>query len=424
MFSPSRTDLEPPEKLKEKSRSDNFALMTSCCSANLSGSKSCIHQRLGHAILRGIDRGRSLSGLLISDDEANTCDSMDNCLLHVAARWGAPLNKILEILDKTSNVCTVNHDKETFLHVWDPCAEFDFVEPFSELINRLIVKGFNFHLVDKFGIPFVNRLILRSYFPLKALLVLFENVNWEIIRSWACHVPLRGGPLVWYIQERVRRDECDSFNLALHTQFVMSSVLTEMVDTEIHGELWDVICPTAKCAQGSALQGMISTLNKMDEWTVTKIDWFRNEGVFVRTTSDFGDALRCVLQAGMALNSPEPYTGQTPLMTLLVEFGCSEQQDDKLLADCISALLVAGASLRVRDNLGNTPAHYAAALGLTSALVQFIHQHADLKKENDFGLTPQDLAMYSLRWEKASDNPRGVQMTARLLEATTILSPG
>jgi ankyrin repeat protein len=90
------------------------------------------------------------------------------------------------------------------------------------------------------------------------------------------------------------------------------------------------------------------------------------------------------------------------------------------LLGCIQVLLDAGASLHHVDHQGNSPLHYAAALGLTLALKTFVNWQGDMGLTNKQGYTPPQLAAASLKYAKAS-LPQSSSRAARLYETISIL---
>lgn len=231
------------------------------------------------------------------------------------------------------------------------------------------------------------------------------------------------------MQQKLRNEKGETFRMALHAQHLMDSCLKHPICTEtvISEKFYGwFVCSAAEYRWGeSLLHRIIPTLNETESWMVRYPSRSGRiiEGTKYTSTSDFRTVLQWMIDAEVDVDSKEPITGRTPLMALLTEFGCSMQQDDTVLADCVSILVDAGASLSVCDSLGNTAMHYAAALGLSPAVKMLIVSQPNLHmKRNKSKLTPKDAASQSWSLEKASNNPRGAEMTARLYESFAMLA--
>lgn len=97
---------------------------------------------------------------------------------------------------------------------------------------------------------------------------------------------------------------------------------------------------------------------------------------------------------------PSPKTSERPLPALLLALGMRRTLRGELIPlsnepiDLINTLLARGASTQVRDEVGDTPLHYAADAGYVECARAFITRHADINAQDDNRDTPLHKAYF------------------------------
>lgn len=436
-FEPQLETVQDHEEY-ESSKAATDAVLAHCCGAsngNLTPEEAqCIHLRLLNTIRTRTRLQRSVVTKLTMHDITDT-DQLGNCLLHTAARWGvhiATIAKIVERLPLGAAADVLNTKRETFLHVLDPKAVTS-AEDFAALVYLLRAKEFDFCQLDCSGRTFVTRLLRRSGFPWKALVYLLETAPQEDLLHWSS--PQRsssheGHVLLRDILEKQRRESGQALGLALHCQYLLQKGLLgqdsgpiKIISGAFTGEFMDVMGPTtANIGMTGKLHRLIGTMNGQDNLGTRYFQISPTESF------EFVDALQYALKRTFTSDMIDLDTGQSPLMTLLVGFSCATAQSrgpviqptDPMQEQCVKLLLDSGASLDTVDFDGNTALHYAAALGLNPALKIFVQRNGDLKRQNNHGFTPAQVAASSMRYGKAT-NPQSVSRTAQLYESISIL---
>ncbi len=127
------------------------------------------------------------------------------------------------------------------------------------------------------------------------------------------------------------------------------------------------------------------------------------------------EAVRQHIEAGTDINSKEPFSGSTPLVSAAT-FGKTEIA--KMLID-------AGADLTIPNNDGTTPLHSAAFFCRVEIVQMLIDAKADKTLRNNFGATPRESVMgpfsdmrpiYEMVQQQLE--PMGLQLDMAQLEKT------
>ena len=419
-------------------RKANAALLAQCCGV-LPSPARCIHQQLNDAT----DAGTFVNVPVVESlfaAEIVTTDLLGNCLLHVAARWAVDMTTIARLVQRLPigwNVTILNRDSETFLHVLNPTS-ITSADDFAALLHVLRTKKFDFCQRDCEGRTFVTRLVTRSGLPWKALVCLLETATREELRCWA--MPQMTENLAWnellcQIFDKLARETGHALGLVLHSQHLLHRCLMPEDDSMVAftirpGGISTTVYYGYRFVINRAwtLASLVTTLNWEHGWDMV---WGESQKVPLDDiqTMKFDSALEFAIECGVPVDLPDTYTGQTPLMLLLTGFSCAMQQpqdaavklSDSLEERCVKLLLDAGASLDQVDKQGNSPVHYAAALGLSTSLKIFVHRGGSVSLQNSHGLTPAQVAAASMKYGKLS-NLLSTSRTARLYESVSILT--
>lgn len=207
----SRKRVDDPENIYAttiaecEAHSDNFILLLGCCRLDTFDPAPktpqlprCIHRQLGEAVWEGIKTKQDLeaSGIRVDETNANIQDAAGNILLHFAARWGASIPILLEIMEHTYDLSSVNARQETFMHLVDLKDD----SCLKSLIHCLLRRGFVFHHADASNRSFVHCMLQKRCLSWNALLLMFEAVPTETLQVWVMQEPLVGQMLMDLLQ--------------------------------------------------------------------------------------------------------------------------------------------------------------------------------------------------------------------------------
>jgi hypothetical protein len=435
--------LPDPESLADEAATQ--ALLVNCCAKpERMGSKTpCVHRMLRDTIIQG-GKLDAVTLCTLTEELILERDARGDCLLHVAARWGAHITTIMELLrilprDKSD---VLNHSKETFLHLLDPDA-IKSTEVFAALIDDLRGQNFNFSQLDSQGRAFITRLVSRPGLPWKALLYLIEEAHPKDLHTWAMTNPAGhlGNLLLRHVHAKQRREGGHTLSLALYCQYLLHVKEMNFWHRQVR-QCFNPMVGEADKHPVAPAPIMISAISDcplhrflgsamsqgLHERDIDRYGAHNRPTAPIHTGSLLAAQLKQILRTKASVDSPEYCTGQTPLMVLLVIFGGERGRSDGVIVQsldtnllgCIQVLLDAGASLHHVDHQGNSPLHYAAALGLTLALKTFVNWQGDMGLTNKQGYTPPQLAAASLKYAKAS-LPQSSSRAARLYETISIL---
>jgi len=379
----------------------NQAIVSKCCSGHVARccaagdrARLCAHQRLRHVIRSVLPSGQKPSraepSFVVTKREVNTRDALGNTLLHVAAAWGAPISVIIDILKRSDNVSTINNNRETFLHVLEPCPATTTAATFNGLVSYLYKRGFKFHYEDVERRTCLSRLVARPSFPLGALTA-FVELPGDIGRFFLKHKSRRG--------ERLRHAICRRLNDQ------------KLAVPQDDGDDAEASLARQICAGSFALDGGPESRTPSPSpppRSPSPQDAEPDDGFL-----DF------LIHYDFPVNHQASRTGRTPLMRLLARLQPGQQLRGK--AELVLArLLYMGASLELRDHRGETALHYAVRLGLPSVVELLCVHDANVNATNHRALTPFHLAQLGIR------DPRDLlsspRMAIRFMQCATILA--
>ncbi len=124
----------------------NRYLFNRCCSK----SASCRHRVVAESL-------ENLETDMLHGDY-DSVDAMGETLLHTAARWGAPLEGIMKLMEHV-DVTVTNKRGETFMHLLRVYKMADFWYEFSNLLHKAMSRGLDVEILDCQGRCFFSRLI-------------------------------------------------------------------------------------------------------------------------------------------------------------------------------------------------------------------------------------------------------------------------
>jgi hypothetical protein len=173
----------------ETVRKHNAALLGTC--RGCSQSQDCVHRRITQVTLFGIQPSTGLppvQSVVGKYSHYAETDCYGNNVLFFAARIGAPLFVLLEIIQNTPDLNSLNTDGHNFLFVLDPLG-FDCPQSnngdFAKLLDVLEQRRFNFDHLDHNGRSFLLFLCLRPSFRMSWITLLFQKDQawqWRIKR--------------------------------------------------------------------------------------------------------------------------------------------------------------------------------------------------------------------------------------------------
>ncbi|KAK3935163.1 ankyrin repeat domain-containing protein 2 [Diplogelasinospora grovesii] len=386
----------------------NTALVKMCCSALIledGGLRSpgCVHGRLSRAIDAQRAEGPAFQEFYVTDAEANAVDKYGNSLLYVAARWGARVSILLNILRHTDDMMMVNHRGETFLHVYDPPAH-PHLRPasFVNLMRSLRSRGFDFCQRDVEKQTFLHRLAAKKEFPVETLYSVFREVGYASARFLVANKTASGQRL-WH---------CVCKNLQQHN-------------------------PKLHRIFGDEKEFIRRYLPEFSERDGVDNSHSRDGSTAMSTT----DRPSWLVPRHAGSGSPIPHDDEhggsrgaglkrTPLMELLHKTGSSggdHGEDKKTLEASMAELLGLGGKkkpayfeqmINARDTKGNTALHYAAEFGLSTAVHFLCKNEVSVNVFNNCGNTPLQLIKYAIQ---RTDVRNDIHMEARYLRCAVVL---
>ena len=452
----------PPET---NVRVDNEAILRMCCSKRLTESQSCVHMRLAEALSppgqdgRVPRRRRSGRPFCASTKEANAVDEQGNALIHVAARWGAPVPILISILRKMRDMSVVNGRGETFLHVLEPTAVWPLTpEAFAELTRYLRYYGFDFRQLDIDERTCLSRLVLRPLFSLDALTAFFscEGISDTLARFLVTHQARKGDRLIHCVCRKLY-EQNTAIPLSFHEDFdfvqqffAKYSSSSSPSDGDHHRsssqDSDDMAGQRRRRRAGSQSSDSAMTMTspprgggggggagkkggKSTTTTTTpSSSWSSSSpssgaggggcGNPWSESTDFATFLHHVLNDSYDANEADPATGRTRLMVLLRKARPGQHSEEKV-AKGVEKLLGLGADLERRDKTGNTALHHAVDRGLSTAVRLLCLHHADINCVNTSGETPFVLAKRGIR--RTRDLLTDVRMVMRYFVCASIL---
>ncbi|KAL2259802.1 hypothetical protein VTK26DRAFT_6387 [Humicola hyalothermophila] len=376
----------------------NAALVRMCCSAHVgSNSPGCVHERLSKAIDAQKTEGPDFRNFNVTDEEANMVDKFGNCLLHVAARWGARVSLLLLIMRHTDDIQMINHRGETFLHVYDPPDE-PRMRPvsFLNLIRNLRSRGFDFCHRDVEKRTFLHRLVARREFPIETLYYVFREVGQAAARFLVANKTANGERL-WH---SVRRN-LEKTAPKLHRVFgdeveFIRRYLPEFSDSNVPST-----ADTSTCGSDSVFSLHPADTAQLVDNPFDNLDPNDSNAQSVR---------------------------RTPLMKLLRRAAAGRGISDTELASKLEGVLDTASKqpdfvdlhtyLAKRDTEGNTALHYASEFGLVPAVQFLCAKGAAVNVFNNCGNTPLQLVKFAIQ---RTDVRSDIHMEARYLRCAVLL---
>ncbi|KAK3374648.1 hypothetical protein B0H63DRAFT_399475 [Podospora didyma] len=373
----------------------NAALVRMCCSAFVgAASPSCVHERLSRAINAQRSEGAAFREFSVTGAEANNIDRFGNSLLHVAARWGARVSLLLLISRHTSDVQTLNHRGETFLHVYDPPGH-PHLRPvsFLNLVRYLRSRGFDFCHLDVEKETFLHHLVTKREFPIEALHYVFREVGYGTARFLVANKSSGGDRLWTCIRKNLEQQSPKLHRVFGDEREFLRRYVPEFSDSKP---------PSTR--DTSSLESESSSLSHGP-------DHDHDRGHDGKDKADSN---------GQALK-------RTPLMRMFQRIASGRDTSDKDLELRMEAVLKAAAKtatrdrdarLGARDTEGNTALHYAAEFGLVQAVKFLCTNGAEVNVFNNCGNTPLQLVKYGIQ---RTDVRSDIHMEARYLRCAVIL---
>ncbi|KAK1758924.1 hypothetical protein QBC47DRAFT_336457 [Echria macrotheca] len=374
----------------------NKAIVAKCCAAG-DGARLCAHRRLlqviGSVLPGGQESRRAVvPPFVVSKREVNTPDALGNTLVHVAAAWGAPIPVLVDILERSDNVSTINNNLETFLHVFEPCPFTTTAATFHELVSYLYKRGFKFHQLDAQGRTCLSRLVTRPSFPLGALSSFAE---------------LPAGMGKFFLEHRSRRGE--QLHHAICRRLNDQKFAVPQDDDDAETNLARQIC-----AGGLALGSGLDSHPRSPSLSPPQ------RSLSPQDAAEPGDdLLDCLIHYDLHVNHQASRTGRTPLMMVLARLQPGQQICGKVEL-ALARLIYKGARLDLRDHKGETALHYAVRLGLPNVVELLCAHDADVNATNHRALTPFHLAQLGIR--DPHDLLSSPRMAVRFLQCATILA--
>ncbi|KAF1999352.1 ankyrin [Amniculicola lignicola CBS 123094] len=161
----------------------NTALIASC--KGCSDTKDCLHQTIMRSITTEASQRLNINTIEVNPQDQSPFareDPWGNNLLFFAARSGAPLAMLLDIIHNTPDLHTFNDEGQTFLFVLDPTGLSDsryVVSHFSTLIGALERRQYTFESLDHSGRSFLSLLCVRPEFDIHWISQLCaRSVDW------------------------------------------------------------------------------------------------------------------------------------------------------------------------------------------------------------------------------------------------------
>jgi hypothetical protein len=346
------------------------AVLEMCCNRTRKDNVTdCVHRRLAAAISAQPHDGTAFKSFSVTEEEANAVDKFGNILIHIAARWGARVSILLEILDQTDNITKVNIRGETFLHVLNPPSDPPFKsQSFVHLTRRLMSRGFDFCQRDVEKRNFLHHLVLKDAFGLDALYAFFGEVSLSSARFLVAK-RAHSGQRLWHCLrqklDEMERKQTGKRSATLSTIFGDEREFIRRYLPEFYDPAKGKSFASSNADEPIGCPGI----------------------TYPRALQACGNRPRCMHSAGR----------RTPLMRFLLEIGNSSQGVPEHFELTMEKLVGKGETLYCRDHEGNTALHYAAEFGILPAVKYLCRANASINSMNNCGNTPLRLVKYAIQ---------------------------
>jgi len=407
---------------------EEIAVLESCCYRRAlqgAGAITCVHQRLKD-IIRGTTD--SSLGVIISPEEASATDRLGNTTLHVASRWGAPLQTLYSIIEQGGIATVANNDRQTFLHLFRPWSD-PHMTPGSvqQLMTALVDLNFNFCLRDISGKTFAQTWVLSPSMNLGLLEPFLQKLPQYARHNILSDQTSGGKQLLSWLRQQLDR--------VANSSSVQAYIVHATSQNPSHNSH-----PIPSILQTNAAEGDLPVhrlhprlpgWNKLHNLVAAaavheSVHAANAHSLHESYLRELDDALQSVdpVLLERIVNNRGLLDQRTPLMTLIHLWSKPPPSPSlPFLEAIVHRLLKAGASLLVCDHMGRTPLHYATEAQMSEVVTLFCRSGADVNAETLDGVTPLELARRRIQWEieRTGSEEQNVASLAGLLECGIVL---
>jgi hypothetical protein len=347
----------------------NTALLSTC--RGCLQSQDCVHRRIIQATSFGIQPSTDfvpLQSVVGTHCHYTQTDCYGNNLLFFAARLGVPLFVLLEIIQNTPDLNSLNTDGHNFLFVLDTLG-FDCSRSgdcdFTTLLDVLEQRRFNFDHLDHNGRSFLLFLCLRPGFRISWIALLFQrDQEWQ-----------------WRIKRFARqKDSLGEY---------MSGYLAGQPDlSTLHRDVLSIICEPLE-NNWKRFNGRTKLHDRVIEHLELYVSYYSKQ-----THTNQRNNSSLIYSYGWDGNDIDNYDsdGYTPLALFVYKaLNKYPPVSDNYIVCQIQGLVGWGANINARCRNGDTVLHLAARKSNFKVLQCLTSYSIHINHQNDAGIRAIDL---------------------------------